>query len=120
VGGGTSGLTVALRLAESNDVSVAVIEAGSFYEIDSGNFSQITAYESLYLNAPPSMDWGIYTTPQTVSTVPELRDVSIIQHLILLLATCWAVHPLHARKVSRRIVSIFWIRPYVNTAQSFF
>ena len=66
MGGGTSGLTVAKRLAENHALSVAVIEAGGFYELDSGNFSQIPAYESLYLNAPPSIDWGIYTTHQPV------------------------------------------------------
>jgi ribulose 1,5-bisphosphate synthetase/thiazole synthase len=37
VGGGTAGLTIAARLAEDLDVSVAVIEAGGFYQQDNGN-----------------------------------------------------------------------------------
>ena len=37
VGGGTGGLTIAARLAEDKNVSVAVIEAGGFYQIDNGN-----------------------------------------------------------------------------------
>jgi len=37
VGGGTGGLTIAARLAEDKNTSVAVIEAGGFYQIDNGN-----------------------------------------------------------------------------------
>lgn len=37
IGGGTAGLTIAARLAEDSDVSVAVIEAGGFYQQDNGN-----------------------------------------------------------------------------------
>jgi choline dehydrogenase len=37
IGGGTAGLTIAARLAEDSDVSVAVIEAGGFYHQDNGN-----------------------------------------------------------------------------------
>lgn len=39
VGGGTAGLTIATRLAEKG--TVVVVEAGSFYEISNGNYSQI-------------------------------------------------------------------------------
>ncbi|TEY60588.1 hypothetical protein BOTCAL_0180g00200 [Botryotinia calthae] len=38
VGGGNAGLTIAMRLAEAEAGSVAVIEAGTFYEISNGNF----------------------------------------------------------------------------------
>jgi choline dehydrogenase-like flavoprotein len=37
IGGGTAGLTIAARLAEDSDISVAVIEAGGFYQQDNGN-----------------------------------------------------------------------------------
>lgn len=37
VGGGTAGLTIAARLAEDENTSVAVVEAGGFYQIDNGN-----------------------------------------------------------------------------------
>ncbi|KAL6719080.1 hypothetical protein ACLMJK_003315 [Lecanora helva] len=69
VGGGTSGLTVAARLAEDPDVSVAVIEGGGFYETDNGNVSQVPAYALQYSSPSPSsiqplVDWGIVTVPQ--------------------------------------------------------
>ncbi|KAM0796604.1 glucose-methanol-choline oxidoreductase [Usnea florida] len=69
VGGGTSGLTVAARLAEDPDVSVAVIEGGGFYETDNGNISQIPAFDVEYSSPSPSsiqplVDWGIVTIPQ--------------------------------------------------------
>ena len=73
-------MTVAKRLAENKDISVAVVEAGGFYELDSGNFSQIPAYESLYLSAPMTIDWGIYTTPQTVR--PRVAFTGIIFSVI--------------------------------------
>ena len=62
-------MTVAERLAENNTISVAVVEAGGFYELDSGNFSQIPAYETLYADAPAAIDWEIYTTPQPVRPI---------------------------------------------------
>lgn len=36
IGGGTAGLTVATRLAEQQSGRVAIVEAGSFYEIGNG------------------------------------------------------------------------------------
>lgn len=67
VGGGTAGLTMALRLAESN--TVAVVEAGGFYEFDNGNFTEIPADASNYLGKNPKLsnpliDWRQMTTPQ--------------------------------------------------------
>ncbi|THV82655.1 alcohol oxidase [Aureobasidium pullulans] len=70
VGGGTGGLAIAYRLAEANH-SVAVIEAGGFYEVENGNTSVVLAYNQDYneitsdsqWNAP-LVDWGFLTTPQ--------------------------------------------------------
>ena len=72
VGGGTAGLTLATRLAEQQKGSVAVIEAGSFYEIGNGNQSQIPAFDGRYAGKDkddwqPLVDWGYSTTPQAVS-----------------------------------------------------
>ena len=71
MGGGTAGLTVAERLAEDPAISVAVIEAGSFYEIDNGNYSQIPVDDAFYAGSSssqiqPLIDWGIVTEPQSV------------------------------------------------------
>ena len=72
VGGGTVGLTVAARLAEDPSLSVAVVEAGGFYEQDNGNVSQVPAYAVQYSSASsttiqPFVDWGIISAPQPVS-----------------------------------------------------
>ena len=72
VGGGLSGLVMAERLAENPNVSVAVVEAGSFYELSNGNISQIPQ-KSPYFSTPeptdiqPGVDWGLVTLPQPVS-----------------------------------------------------
>lgn len=69
LGGGNAGLTIAARLAET--ATVAVIEAGSFYEIDNGNISQIPAFDSYFTGKDkddfnPLIDWGFQTTLQAV------------------------------------------------------
>lgn len=71
VGGGTAGLTLASRLAEEPSISVAVVEAGGFYEIDNGNLSVVPSYAPYYTGLSPSnfqplVDWGFVTTPQPV------------------------------------------------------
>lgn len=73
VGGGTAGLTLATRLAEQQKGRVAVIEAGSFYEIGNGNISQVPAGDGTYAGKAkddwqPLVDWGYVTTPQAVSS----------------------------------------------------
>lgn len=72
VGGGTGGLAVARRLAENASFSVAVVEAGDFYEFSNGNLSQIPADAAAFIgSAPltrnPLLDWYQFTTPQPVS-----------------------------------------------------
>ncbi|MCJ1372495.1 hypothetical protein MMC20_003720 [Loxospora ochrophaea] len=69
IGGGTAGLTLANRLTENTQVSVAVIEAGSFYELSNGNLSQVPAFDFYYTTASPTdiqplVDWGFVTRPQ--------------------------------------------------------
>lgn len=71
VGGGTAGLTVAARLTENPAISVAVIEAGSFYELN-GNYSSIPQDDVYWVGRDPAdtnpvVDWGFVTTPQAVS-----------------------------------------------------
>ena len=71
VGGGTAGLTLATRLASDPSVSVAVVEAGGFYEVDNGNRSTVPGYANFYTgsdpkNYQPLIDWGFSTVPQVV------------------------------------------------------
>lgn len=70
VGGGTAGLTMAKRLSEGGD-SVAVIEAGAFYEMDAGNATEVPMYLFNYFfdngyMKNPLFDWYQYTEPQSV------------------------------------------------------
>ena len=71
IGGGTAGLTIARRLAANSSISVAVIEAGDFYEFANGNRSEVPAYATDFTgNNPtqknPYLDWYHYTEPQPV------------------------------------------------------
>lgn len=71
VGGGTAGLTIAARLAEDASITVAVIEAGGFYELDNPNISVIPGEASYFSGTSPEdtnskIDWGFVTEPQAV------------------------------------------------------
>ncbi|KAL8670786.1 MAG: hypothetical protein Q9168_004694 [Polycauliona sp. 1 TL-2023] len=70
VGGGTAGLTVAARLAEDGSRTVAVIEAGGYYEQDNGNISIVPGYSSFFSGTDPTdlnplVDWAFVTQPLT-------------------------------------------------------
>lgn len=70
VGGGTGGLAMATRLAEANN-SVAVVEAGTYYELGNGLRSTIPSDDVFFSGSDPSdvnpvIDWNITTAPQAV------------------------------------------------------
>ncbi|KAK0725995.1 hypothetical protein B0H67DRAFT_481170 [Lasiosphaeris hirsuta] len=69
IGGGTAGLVVASRLVEQGAGTVAVVEAGTFYETSNGPLSEVPAYAANYVgkdptNWQPLIDWGYVTVPQ--------------------------------------------------------
>lgn len=69
VGGGTASLTLAARLAEDSSDTVAIIEAGGFYEVDNGNASEIPDEAFVGVNTDPNdvpskVDWGFVSAPQ--------------------------------------------------------
>ncbi|KAF2803922.1 alcohol oxidase [Mytilinidion resinicola] len=68
VGGGTSGLTLAARLAANSSILVAVVEAGGSYET-LNPLSDIPGFAAIQATGTdPSdtdvIDWGFVTTPQ--------------------------------------------------------
>lgn len=72
VGGGTAGITIAARLAQNPSLTVAIIEAGGFYEVDNGNYSVLPGllFASPFYAATeifpeqPLVDWGLVSTSQ--------------------------------------------------------
>lgn len=83
VGGGTGGNAIAARLAQAPGVSVAVIEAGSFYQADNGNGSVIPALATTqYVGTSPDdtqplIDWNFVTTPQAVSPCQDAYESAV-------------------------------------------
>lgn len=62
VGGGTAGLTIANRLSEDKNVSVAVIEAGTFYQVTNPLLGGTPAGDTIFAGADPAdsnplVDW---------------------------------------------------------------
>lgn len=69
MGGGLAGSVVASRLTEHSNASVAHVEAGSFYELSNGNWSQIPYWSEQWVGAEeddwqPLIHWGLFTEPQ--------------------------------------------------------
>ncbi|TKA79215.1 hypothetical protein B0A55_03965 [Friedmanniomyces simplex] len=63
VGGGTAGLAMSTRLSQAG-LSVAVIEAGGFYETDNSNLSVVPAYATFFTGSDPTnfqplVDWAL-------------------------------------------------------------
>lgn len=69
VGGGTAGLTLAARLSEDPSISVAVIEAGTYYQAANPLLSQTPAGDVIGVGSSPLdtnlVDWNFVTAPQT-------------------------------------------------------
>ncbi|KAF2231595.1 GMC oxidoreductase [Viridothelium virens] len=69
VGGGTGGLAIAKRLAEDPQTTVAVIEAGSLYEVTSPLIASTPGGDVLFCGSDaqdnnPLIDWSFFTQPQ--------------------------------------------------------
>ncbi|KAI0023222.1 choline dehydrogenase [Xylariomycetidae sp. FL0641] len=78
VGGGTAGLTIAARLSECRHFSVAVIEAGSYYQITSPLVSSTPACAVSFTGSSPSdvnptVDWGFVTSAQKGANQREIH-----------------------------------------------
>lgn len=104
VGGGTAGLALANRLSENPAWSVAVIEAGGFYEIENGNVSQIplfasTGSDKTLANYNPAVDWGFVTEPQEARKLQSNDRSRDFLHSSLGRQQC--IGPLCARQMSR-------------------
>lgn len=108
VGGGTAGLTLATRLSEQQTGRVAVIEAGSFYEIDNGNISQVPASDGYFAGTSrddwqPLVDWGYVTTPQAVSSTLLAHSGRLdLLDLTWTLGIRWQCHSLRTGKMPWR------------------
>lgn len=92
VGGGTAGLAMATRLAEGGAGTVAVIEAGGFYEQDNGNLSTVPGTAAYFIGtAPkfrnPQIDWEYRGQAEDVShpyTHARTQFLSFLLHSSLL------------------------------------
>ena len=107
IGGGTAGLAIATRLAESLSHTVAVIEAGGFYEQDNGNLSTVPGYCTFFAgtdhdNFNPLVDWGFSTQPQKVhfplkhfyrGSLTAFRRLQMIDAYTMLVVKPLGVHP---------------------------
>ncbi|KAI6408869.1 hypothetical protein MCOR20_005236 [Pyricularia oryzae] len=69
VGGGTAGLALANRLSADASISVAVVEAGTYYEVTQPLIASTPAGDTLFVGSDPSdtnplVDWDFVTEPQ--------------------------------------------------------
>lgn len=69
VGGGTGGLAMANRLSAKSGVTVAVVEAGTFYQVSNLVIGQTPAGDTLFagsspLDTNPLVDWNFVTQAQ--------------------------------------------------------
>lgn len=69
IGGGTAGLAMAERLSEEPSTTVAVIEAGTFYQVEEPLLASTPAGDVVFvgsstLDQDPLVDWSFVTEPQ--------------------------------------------------------
>lgn len=97
IGGGVGGLTIATRLVEQKAGTVAVIEAGTFYEISNGNLSQIPASDYMFTGKDqsdwhPGIDWGYISEPQKVLRFSNVTSydkcLHKLHHRALIMSQC--------------------------------
>ncbi|KAE8137489.1 GMC oxidoreductase [Aspergillus pseudotamarii] len=81
VGSGPGGSVVANRLTEIANVSVAIIEAGTWASDVTGNLSLVPGYDGYFLqksvqSTPTEIDWGFVTTPQSLGGSTNLNAMA--------------------------------------------
>lgn len=69
VGGGTAGLALANRLSVNQNLKIAVVEAGTLYEITDPLLSTSPGGDVIFVGSDPSdnnplVDWSFVTQPQ--------------------------------------------------------
>lgn len=107
VGGGTAGLTIAARLTQNSSLSVAVIEAGGYYEATVGNISTVPAYAAFNVGTDPSdtnaIDWGFVTEPQPVRQSPPVSSNNAFSSFLV--GRRWSELALSTRQDDGRLFS---------------
>lgn len=78
LGGGTAGLTLANRLSSNSDLRIAVVEAGTLYEVTNPLLSTTPAGDVVFVGSNPAdnnplVDWSFVTQPQRGANDRKIR-----------------------------------------------
>ncbi|KAF4552256.1 GMC oxidoreductase-like protein 12 [Elsinoe fawcettii] len=78
IGGGTAGLTLANRLSANSKITVAVVEAGTYYQAANPLLSSTPAGDVLFVGSDPAdnnplVDWSFVTAPQSGANGRRIR-----------------------------------------------